>query len=435
MKIISTGYNPRRQQYDLHLSLKRFNVLVAHRRFGKTVFTVEDMRDRGLRHPLKNPQMAYIATSYGQAKRVAWEFMKEGFRKFPRNLISINESDLRIDVQRPHRDDKVRYILLGAEKPSSLLGLYLDWFILDEYGDCDPRIFSKVLRPAVSDRLGGGIFIGTPQGDNHFHELYKKAQGRANWFTAMYKASQTGILSRQELEDARLSMSEAEYAAEYECDFNSPLVGAYYGVEMAKAESQGRITHVPYDSNFKVHTFWDLGTNDANVVWFMQEVFGDYRFIDYLSTEGKSVPEIVSEVRAKGYPIATWYMPHDVEHREYSTGQERIYAFKKAQVNPIYVVPKGDLMDGINASRLAIRRSSFDNVKCKDGVKALKNYRREYDAEKQVFNKTPLHNWASHAADGFRTFSMGYIEGARRAPKNVPTQQDNDYSVLNYSGE
>ena len=120
---VSTGYVPRPLQAEIHRSLQRFNVLVLHRRFGKTVLSINEMVDRALRNTTKSPQYAYIAPTYGQAKRVAWEYIKDFTRKIPG--AKANEADLRVDIPRPKTEDKIRIMLLGAENPGSVRGIYL----------------------------------------------------------------------------------------------------------------------------------------------------------------------------------------------------------------------------------------------------------------------------------------------------------------------
>ena len=111
IKKVSTGYNPRPLQKIIHFSMKRFNVLVLHRRFGKTVLSINETIDRALRCSLKNPQYAYIAPTYGQAKRIAWEYLKEYTKDIPG--AKPNEAELRVDIPRPSSKDKIRFMLLG----------------------------------------------------------------------------------------------------------------------------------------------------------------------------------------------------------------------------------------------------------------------------------------------------------------------------------
>jgi phage terminase large subunit len=171
---ISTGYVPRKLQAELHQKLKRFNVLVCHRRFGKTVFAINEKLDRGLRNPLKNPRYAYIAPLYGQAKRVAWDYLKMYTEKIPG--ATPNEADLRVDIPRPALGDTVRFTLLGADNPVSLKGIYLDGVTMDEYAEMNPATWREVIRPTLSDRAGWANFIGTPKGRNSFFDLYEQAK-------------------------------------------------------------------------------------------------------------------------------------------------------------------------------------------------------------------------------------------------------------------
>ena len=190
-----TGYFPRAQQEILHASLKRFNVIVCHRRFGKTIFSLNEMVDRGLRNTAKDPQYAYIGPNYGQSKRVSWEPLKAILKDIPG--INIHEQELRVDVPRGEPfNDRVRFMLLGAETPGSLRGIYLDGCVLDEFAEADPIIWSQVVRPALSDRLGWAIFFGTPKGQNHFADVLNVAKKSADhWFWCIQKASETGILA------------------------------------------------------------------------------------------------------------------------------------------------------------------------------------------------------------------------------------------------
>jgi hypothetical protein len=238
IKHVSTGYVPRPHQKYLHKNFKRFNVVCAHRRFGKTVTVINEMIDRGLRNPLKNPQYAYIAPTYSAAKRIAWEYLKDFCKNIPN--YSSNEQELRVDIYRPDTDDKIRFILLGSENPNNIRGIYLDGVIIDEYADCDPSIWTKVIRPALSDRLGWAIFIGTPKGRNHFYDIYHDTLKLPDWFHAMFKASETKIIPESELQAARDTMTDDEYEQEFEVSFNAALLGSYYAKTLSELNKIGR---------------------------------------------------------------------------------------------------------------------------------------------------------------------------------------------------
>ena len=333
VKHVSTGYKPRALQLLLHQRFKRFNVLVCHRRFGKTVLVLNEKIDRGLRCPLKNPQYAYIAPTYGQAKRVAWDYLKEFTKNIPG--VIVNEAELRVDIPRPAMGDRVRFQLLGAENPGSIRGMYLDGAVLDEMGEMNGEIWGQVVRPALSDRLGWCIFIGTPKGRNLFYNLYifaktgkmpdegGEASVKDDWYAAMYKASETGIIPKSELEAARQTMTEDEYNQEYECDFQAALVGAYYGKEIKELEDTGKITSVPYEKVLGVETFWDLGISDATSIWFVQKYGREYRVIDYMEESNRDLHYFAKELKNKPYIYDMHTFPHDIEVRDFISGRTR----------------------------------------------------------------------------------------------------------------
>lgn len=433
IKEVSTGYTPRPLQNVLHSKLKRFNVVVCHRRFGKTVFSLNEMVDQSLRCQKKSPQYAYIAPTYGQAKRVAWDMLKDVTKHIPGVLV--NEAELRVDIPRPHSGDRIRFMLLGAENPGSIRGIYLDGVLLDEFAEMDPVIWSQVVRPALSDRLGWAIFIGTPKGQNGFYEIYRDAEGKHDWFRVIYKASQTNILPITELEAARATMSPEEYDQEYECSFSAALVGAYYGKQMSEAEEEGRVCSVPHDPAVPVDTCWDLGIDDTTVIWFRQQVGKAIHWIDYVEMSGEGLEYYVKELgKRKKYLYCFHYMPHDVTARDLSTGKTRVETFNNLGVGPsqLIVVPRQTVEDGINASRMVIQKSWFDETKCKRGIDALKSYERKWDSKNKIYQQRPLHNWASHGADAFRTGAMGINDNrpSEDEKRKYPRKTESDYDIF-----
>jgi phage terminase large subunit len=411
---INTGYVPRPLQYELHRRLRRFNVLVAHRRFGKTVFSINHMGDRALKENKPMPRFAYLAPTYGQAKRVVWDYLKAWASKIPN--AEVNEAELRVDL--PH--NKARIILLSAENPTSLKGIYLDGVILDEYAEMNPVAWREVIRPTLSDRKGWAIFIGTPKGRNNFYEMYKGATEGwketasgilvpdADWYGQVFRASETGILDEKELASARQQMTEEEYNQEFECSWDAGLVGSYFTKELALARAEGRITTVSHDPMVPVDTYWDLGLNDATSVWFCQTIRGEDRMIDYYEISGASLPEIVVDLQKKRYKYGETVLPHDAAARDLSTGRSQVQVMRSLGLSRIRVIPRvGTKREGINAARMAFSTTWFDKQKCDKGLEALANYQRKWDAKNNVYQESPLHNWASNGADAFQQFGLG----------------------------
>lgn len=427
---VETGYTPRVLQQYLHSHLKRFSVLVCHRRFGKTVFAINEMVDQGLRCILKNPQYAYVAPTYGQAKRVAWEFLKEYTRDIPNR--KVNEAELRIDIHRSDRRDHIRYILLGAENPDTLAGMYLDGVLLDEYSLMNPKVWSTILRPALSDRKGWAIFIGTPRGNNHFASIYQIARKNESgqWFSAIYRASETDIIDADELIAARIEMSEDEYDQEFECSFTAALQGSYYGKYMADLEKKGRITTVEYDPAVPVDTFWDLGISDTTAIWYAQQVGPEIHLIDYDCYAGRGIEFYVKLIKDKPYVYRDHILPHDAAARELGTGKTRQETFYTLGLTT-EIQPRQSIADGINAARLVMPKCWFDKSKCADGIEALKNYQRKWDSKLHMFLDKPLHDWSSNGSDAFRYLGLGFRDNCDRMnSKNLPRMAECDYDEL-----
>jgi phage terminase large subunit len=209
---IATGYAPRPLQRHVHRNLRRFNVLVCHRRFGKTVLAVNELVHQSLLCPLPAPRHAYLAPLRKQAKRVAWDYLKHYTARLPWRRVV--EGELRIDLPGG------RCLFLdGADNPDALRGLYLDGVVLDEYGQMPAHAWREVVRPALADRQGTAIFIGTPKGRNAFHDLYSGAEAqsaelRSEWFAALFRASETGVVPAAELAAAWREMDDALFAQE-----------------------------------------------------------------------------------------------------------------------------------------------------------------------------------------------------------------------------
>ncbi len=199
-------YAPRPQQLLVHdaLEANRFAVAVCHRRFGKTVAAINHLIRAAMLCGKESPRYAYVAPTYSQAKRVAWDYLVN----FTRPLDAAhNISELKVDFYGR------RIQLYGSDNPDSLRGQYFDGVILDEIGDQNPKIWNEIVRPALADRLGWALFLGTPKGANHFKDFRDRAEKEPGWSLLEFKASETGILPQAELEAAKKEKKSAKAMA------------------------------------------------------------------------------------------------------------------------------------------------------------------------------------------------------------------------------
>lgn len=412
--VIESPYSPRRAFLGLHERGQRWGIAVAHRRAGKTVACVNELIKAAATCDKASPRFAYIAPQLNQAKDIAWAYLLEYTDCFGPDR-QVNKSELWVEL--PNNGARIR--IYGADNPDRLRGIYLDGVVLDEFGDMDPTVWTQVVRPSLSDRKGWAIFIGTPKGKNTFHTLWTQAD--EDWFTLSLKASETGLLDDKELADARKTMSEDEYAQEYECSFEAAVRGAYYGREMNEAEEKGRLTSVQYDPRLPVHTAWDLGMADSTVIWFIQTHGVETRVIDVLKGEGVGLDWYAKELQSRPYVWGSHYLPHDVEVRELGTGKSRKEVLEGLGIRTT-ICPNIPVADGIQAVRMLLPTCWFDKIKCRDGIEALRMYRRDYDEKRQEFRVQPFHDWTSHYADAFRYFAVGHRERPAARKINYDTK-------------
>lgn len=196
-------------------------------------------------------------------------------------------------------------------------------------------------------------------------------------------------------------------------DCKSAVDGAIYATEIGALDDRKRITTVPHDPILPVNTYWDLGYNDTNSIWFGQHHGLEHRFIDYYESSGAALPHYAKILKDKaekmGYQYGEHFLPHDVEVTELSTGRSRRQTMSSLGLNNIVVVKRvDDLLDGIESTRQMLPQCWFDKEACKIGIKALRSYQREFDEKSKTFKQRPMHNWASNGADAFRQFGQGF---------------------------
>ena len=402
-EVIEIPYKPREHQLKVHelLDGKRFAVVVAHRRFGKTVAALNHLIREAVLNEKETPSYAYIAPTYGQAKRVAWDYLV----KYTTPLGGTNNiSELRVDFWGR------RIQLYGSDNPDSLRGQFFDGVIIDEVGDQNPKIWTDIIRPALTDRKGWCLFIGTPKGHNHFKELRDRAEKEEGWGLLEFKASETGVVDDTELKAAKNEMGEDKYRQEFECSFDAAVEGSYYGQMLNELEDKKHMQEIPREELSRTFTAWDLGMGDSTSIWVAQLVGTEVRLIDYYENHGVGLDHYVKWIKDNDYSKAEHILPHDVRVRELGTGKSRLEMLEDSGLQ-VKIAPRMGLDDGIQAVRRLLPRCWFNVPQVQNGLNCLRNYRRDYDEKRKIFFERPLHDWSSHGSDSFRYLALGLDEG------------------------
>lgn len=374
-------------------------IAVLPRRAGKDIAAL----NLAIRECIKRPQnIYYIFPTYQQAKKVIWNGITNDGMQFldfipPELIASKNSQEMVITFK-----NGSRLALVGSDNYNSLMGTNPSGIIFSEYALQDERAY-PFLRPILTANGGWALFISTPRGKNHLYTLYEIAQNSDEWFCYKMGVDETQHIPLREIEKERVEgiMSEDLIQQEYYCSFSMGVEGGFYTKYIDKMRLKGQIGIVPWEPSFKVHTAWDLGVRDSTAIIFFQNIGATIRVIDYYEKNKEGLEHYVNILESKPYSYGRHIAPHDIRVREFGSGITRL---EKARQLGIKFTLSDDisLFDGIEAVRSTLARVWIDEANCIQFIKAIENYRQEYDAKRQIYKSQPLHNFASHAADALR---------------------------------
>ena len=424
---------------------KRVIIHLAHRRAGKDFNAL-------------NMHIASAVTRAGQyyhmfptsvlAKQVIWQ----GFTNDSLRLRECFHPEL-LDPVRPFNSTDMTvtfgngsiYKAMGTDDPNKAVGTNALGFILSEYAIMDPRTY-EYIKPIFMANKGYIIFAYTPRGRNHGFDLYQQAyddiqeKGKDSMYALfVHPVSHTGMLGHSELDFLRSSMPKELFEQEYYCSFRTGMSGSYYGDYVEEADLEGRIGDFPYNPDLPVHTAWDLGVGDSNVIIFFQKTDDKIIIIDYLEDTGRGLDYYIEKVMTMGYKTyGEHHAPHDINVRELSTGRTRFEIASDMGVD-FNMLPRWSIDEGINAVRQLFGSLYFNFPQRTGGVKdfdsvgrllgALRDYHKKWDGDKQTYADKPMHNWASHPADALRYLAMGV------GPREAGAESAGQVQTLVYGSE
>lgn len=369
----------------------------------------------------------YIFPEYNQGKKALWNNVdKNGFRTIdhiPKELVvRKNNTEMLVELINGSTIQ-----IIGASNIDRVVGSNPAGVVFSEYSLIDPMVWGYIL-PILAENGGFAWFNFTPRGANHAKKLLEQAQKSKDWFSEHLNAEQCGVFDKDQLMQIRDEYYDLYgdyhlFEQEFMTSFDAPVMGAYYAIHLKRAKDEGRVTSVPYDEAAPVNTAWDLGVNDTTTIWFYQTIGKEIHIIDYYENNNQGISHYAAYVNSKPYLYRNHYWPHDGAARELGTGVSRQETARKHGLN-VKIIPQQPREDGIDAVRNILSRCWFDDNKCERGLDALVNYSKEFDEQHKTYKNTPLHNWASNGADGFRMLAVSYNDLAppvrtRPAPKRT----------------
>lgn len=392
--------------------LKRTNdraCLVVHRRGGKSFACLQDIIARAHNYQRRGMESAplrygYFAPTQAQAKKIAWNYLKNFTQKIPG--VQKNEAELWIKFQ-----NGAEIGLYSGENYERARGLYFDGVVMDEYADIPPDAWESVIEPCLIDYNGWATFIGTPKGKNAFWRTYQHSLKDPEWFSLCLKASESGVIPKDVLKKLEATRDPKVFAREFECDFSADIPGAIYAAEMEESLKAGRVLDFN-PSKSGVWTTWDLGSpeNTAVIYW---QVEGPRRsVIDTDLGLNVTLEERVAHMQAKGLNYAGHLLPHDSAAKQ-PNGLTFAEEARKAGLQNVQTIPRtSDVQIRINATKKGFSNIWFNEGKTQHLRDALSqyHYKESTDGTGWITNKIH-HGWESHPSDAFGMLAEAELHG------------------------
>ena len=348
----------------------------------------------------------YILPTYSQAKKVLFDGMTNDSVRFmdfiPRRWIHLtNNTEMKIVLKNGSLIQ-----LVGSFDYDRLMGTNPLGCVFSEYSLSDPMALNY-MRPILLANGGWLIVISTPRGHNALWDLYNIASTSQDWYCSKLTVDDTKHISIHEIkkEIASGEISEELAQQEYWSSFSHGILGSFYCKELDRMRNDNRITSVPWESSFEVHTSWDIGL-DMTSICFFQVMNNVIHIIDYYENSNLSLDHYIGVIKSKPYTVWGQHIgPHDMANREFTTGISRLDIAKNLGVEFI-LAPNVSIMDGIESVRSMLSRTYIDETKCKRLIKCIENYRQTYDDKRQGYTGVPYHDQFSHGADALRMAAL-----------------------------
>lgn len=349
----------------------------------------------------------YVFPTFSSGRRILWDAIaNDGTRILdfipPELLEGKNEQQMRIRLI----NGSVIQIVGSDNYDNSLVGTNAKGMVFSEYALQDERAY-QFSRPILTANDGFAMFLSTPRGKNHLWTMYNIAKESPDWFVSKLTVEDTNHIPLWEIEKEKASgeMSDDLIAQEYYTSFDMGVEGSYYAKYLDKMKVKGQIGIVPHEEGFKVFTAWDLGVRDSTTIIFFQAIGHTVRIIDCYENSKVGLEHYVNVLQQKerdnGYIYGKHIAPHDIRVTEFGSGMSRLEKARQLGIK-FTVAPDVSVEDGIESVRSTFGKVWIDEQKCKQLIKALENYRQEFDVKRKVYKAHPLHDWSSHWADSFR---------------------------------
>jgi hypothetical protein len=421
---VPVNFNPRWYQLELFQAMdgikdkpetKCKNALIVwHRQTGKDKTCFAYMCKEAAR---VSGSYVYAFPDHKIAERDLWKQIdRDGFRildHMPKEIAKFNNSKMIIAVNNGPIQSHI-YVVGYDRNPDILRGMTLKGLVVSEAAFCPAlKLFLDAAGESLRQNDGWMILNSTPNGRNEFYDYYIRACNSPAWFCSLKqsydrtKDGYTGIVTKEQITELREVQGHTEQFIQQEvgCNFNVGATGAYYIENVDLAKKQGRISSFPYDQNYLVDTFWDIGKSDDTVIWFTQQVGHSIHIIDYYENRGKDPDHYAKVLAEKNYLYNVHYLPHDAKHDTFTGCAKDIlehwFSLFNISTETRVMEKLQKKQDGINLVRNRFRLYHFNSINqdVAKGLRRIENYKRKYNRLTGKFSEDPDKDGNDHAAD------------------------------------
>jgi phage terminase large subunit len=409
---------PRHYQIEFLRAVKegRNVYSIIHRRAGKDTISLQALLLRGLQRVGTH---LYLLPLVQQSRAVIWNGLTGDGTPFikyiPEHLIEY-KNDSRMQIRLINGS---QLIFGGSNFIDGHMGTNPCTIIYSEYSLHHPMV-RQYLSPILIENGGIEVLQCTPRGKNHAWDTYNEVKDNPNYLVQHLSVEQTfkcdgsRVISDEQIEDARKrGMSAEMIRQEFYTDWTIGGTGSYFTTEMSDMEREGRICDVMPDPRLPLHTCSDLGGTDFTSMWLFQVQGNQVNLLFLLHDTGKGLKhylDAAEKIRMEhNLTFGTHFAPHDIaqKHQGWEHAESRLMQARKAGWN-FQITPKLDIEDGIEAMRFLLPKIKINRTHCSLGVRALREYHREYDEVTCVFRNKPFHDWSSNPCDALRYLAINH---------------------------
>ncbi len=409
---------------------KRRAYLLYHRKAGKDIACWAFMINCALADTPAT--YYYVFPTYNQGRKVLWDGIDQSGKRLldyvpPELLRSRNGSVMKIELT----NGSIIQVV-GADDPDSLRGPNIYGVVFSEYAVQNPRAWQEVVFPMIDSSKGWAIFNTTPLGKNHAYDLWTTACSLPDtWYTKKLTIADTGLITQETIaERIAEGVSEEVIQQEYYCSFERGIEGSYYGRLIERARQENRIGRFSWEPRSVVNTYWDIGYGDSTAIVFSQDVGPEHRIIDYYENSGEKLAHYIKVLQNKEYVYGTHYMPHDAGSGTLATGMS-LQRFASDLGLKTVVLGRDSPETGIEATRSMLSTVYIDELKCRTLIKCLESYHKRYNDKLNCYSDSPVHDWASHAADATRYCAMARLQFGKGGSASLTPDKIKDMRFRN----